>query len=147
MMELLSVIALTTHSSLIFSKIVLDLHLCLFSDVFVMLPYISISLHDDIFSFLCMKFSRNDLTRILCQSFESSAFSEDSDRRQPALLCLKPYIRLPFSWFWQPPILPCRLQHSTFGRLGLNRRVRDVYGCSPKPHRHQKLFVILVSSP
>ena len=37
-----------------------------------------------------MKFSRNDLTRILCQSFESSVFSkkvfsEDSDRRQPAL--------------------------------------------------------------
>ena len=31
----------------------------------------------------------------------------------------------------QPPALPCRLQHSTIGRLGLNRRVRYGYGCSP----------------
>ena len=40
---------------------------------------------------------------------------------------------------WQPPALPCRLQHSTIGRLGLNHRVRDGYGCSPQAHRHQKL--------
>ena len=32
---------------------------------------------------------------------------------------------------WHPPALPCRLQHSTIGRLGLNRRVRDGYGCLP----------------
>ena len=32
---------------------------------------------------------------------------------------------------WHPPALPCRLQHSTIGRLGLNHRVRDGYGCSP----------------
>ena len=32
---------------------------------------------------------------------------------------------------WQPPALPCRLQHSTIGRLGLNRRVRDGNGCVP----------------
>ena len=31
----------------------------------------------------------------------------------------------------QPPALPCRLQHSTIGRLSLNLRVRDVYGCFP----------------
>ena len=30
-----------------------------------------------------------------------------------------------------PPVLPCRLQHSTFGRLWLNRRVRYGYGCFP----------------
>ena len=30
-----------------------------------------------------------------------------------------------------PPALPCRLQHSTIGRLRLNRRVRDGYGCLP----------------
>ena len=36
-----------------------------------------------------------------------------------------------------PPALPCRLQHSTIGRLGLNRRVRDGNGCVPQPHRHQ----------
>ena len=32
---------------------------------------------------------------------------------------------------WHPPALPCRLQHSTIGRLGLNHRVRDVDGCFP----------------
>ena len=31
----------------------------------------------------------------------------------------------------QPPAFPCRLQHSIIGRLGLNHRVRDVYGCFP----------------
>ena len=41
---------------------------------------------------------------------------------------------------WHPPALPCRLQHSTIGRLGLNRRVRDGNGCVPQPHRHQKHF-------
>ena len=30
-----------------------------------------------------------------------------------------------------PPALPCRLQHSTIGRLRLNHRVRDGYGCFP----------------
>ena len=30
---------------------------------------------------------------------------------------------------WHPPALPCRLQHSTIGRLGLNHRVRDGNGC------------------
>ena len=39
---------------------------------------------------------------------------------------------------WQPPTLPCRLQHSTIGRPGLNRRVRDGYGCFPGTHRRQK---------
>ena len=38
----------------------------------------------------------------------------------------------------QPPTFPCRLQHSIIGRLGLNHRVRDVYGCVPQPHRHRK---------
>ena len=32
---------------------------------------------------------------------------------------------------WRPPTLPHRLQCSTIGRSGLNRRVRDGYGCSP----------------
>ncbi len=39
-------------------------------------------------------------------------------------LSYKPLIR-------RPPILPHRLQCSTFGRLGLNRRVRDGNGCDP----------------
>ena len=42
-----------------------------------------------------------------------------------------------FLFNWRPPTLPCRLQHSTIGRLGLNHRVRDGNGCYPKAHRHQ----------
>ena len=48
----------------------------------------------------------------------------------------------PFLSIWQPPTLPCRLQHSTIGRLGLNHRVRDENGCDPYPHRHQKLWTL-----
>ena len=43
---------------------------------------------------------------------------------------------------WHPPALPCRLQHSTIGRLGLNHRVRDGNGCCPQTHRHQKARVL-----
>ena len=39
--------------------------------------------------------------------------------------------------FWRPPALPCRLQHSTIGRTGLNRRVRDGNGCVPCTYRRQ----------
>ena len=38
----------------------------------------------------------------------------------------------------QPPILPCRLQQSTFGRIGLNRRVRYGNGCFSVTYRHSK---------
>ena len=41
----------------------------------------------------------------------------------------------------QPPGLPRRLQRSTFGRLGLNRRVRDGNGCDPQTHCHRKFFL------
>ena len=37
------------------------------------------------------------------------------------------------------------LTRSTIGRLGLNRRVRDGYGCSPQAHRHQKYFELLTT--
>ena len=43
--------------------------------------------------------------------------------------------------FWQPPALPYRLQYSTIGRLGLNRRVRDGNGCVPHTHRRQNFQV------
>ena len=39
---------------------------------------------------------------------------------------------------WQPPALPHRLQCSTIGRIGLNRRVLDGNGCFPYTHRHQQ---------
>ena len=47
---------------------------------------------------------------------------------------------------WRPPALPHRLQCSTIGRSGLNRRVRDGYGCFPWTHRHQKFRVTKVSA-
>ena len=37
----------------------------------------------------------------------------------------------PVCKIWQPPTFPYRLQHSIIGRLRLNHRVRDVYGCFP----------------
>ena len=72
---------------------------------------------------------------------------------QGAVLTVLPVIRyqeLPdlgslvkaFLMFRQPPALPCRLQHSTIGRLGLNHRVRDGNGCDPQAHRHRKDSVI-----
>ena len=45
----------------------------------------------------------------------------------------------------QPPTLPCRLQHSTIGRLGLNRRVRDGNGCDPQMYRHRKVITLSLS--
>ena len=50
-------------------------------------------------------------------------------------------IRMSFILFliWQPPAFPYRLQYSIIGRLGLNHRVRDVDGCFPQAHRHQKI--------
>ena len=47
---------------------------------------------------------------------------------------VKPVIFL----IWQPPALPHRLQCSTIGRSGLNRRVQDGNGCVPRAHRRQK---------
>ena len=52
-------------------------------------------------------------------------------------------LHLFFSLIRRPPALPHRLQCSTIGRLGLNRRVRDGNGCFPQPHRHQKCFSLI----
>ena len=54
------------------------------------------------------------------------------------LSIFKTSLRFIFLLHWQPPALPCRLQQSTIGRLSLNRRVRDGYGCFPQAHRHRK---------
>ena len=51
---------------------------------------------------------------------------------------------LPFKVIRQPPALPCRLQHSTIGRLGLNHRVRDGNGCDPQAHRHRKSYRVFI---
>ena len=47
-----------------------------------------------------------------------------------------------FLSIWQPPTFPYRYQYSIIGRFRLNHRVRDVDGCFPKAHRHQKYDVI-----
>ena len=46
---------------------------------------------------------------------------------------------MPFLMSWRPPALPHRLQCSTIGRPGLNRRVRHGNGCFPRPYRRQIL--------
>ena len=47
-------------------------------------------------------------------------------------------------WIQHPPALPHRLQCSTIGRSGLNRRVRDGNGCVPRAHRRWKYLVIVL---
>ena len=47
-----------------------------------------------------------------------------------------------FLLIWQPPAFPYRHQYSIIGRFRLNHRVRDVDGCFPKAHRHQKYEAI-----
>ena len=59
-------------------------------------------------------------------------------------ICTESFFRT--NLIWQPPALPHRLQCSTIGRVGLNHRVRDEYGCFPYAHRHQKSFVFNSSS-
>ena len=44
-----------------------------------------------------------------------------------------------FLLIWQPPAFPYRHQYSIIGRFRLNHRVRDVDGCFPKAHCHQKI--------
>ena len=51
-----------------------------------------------------------------------------------------------FSLIRRPPALPHRLQCSTIGRSGLNRRVRDGNGCFPQAHRHRKYQLSLDNS-
>ena len=48
-------------------------------------------------------------------------------------------IAMIFLLIWQPPAFPYRHQYSIIGRFRLNHRVRDVDGCFPKAHRHQKI--------
>jgi hypothetical protein len=55
-----------------------------------------------------------------------------------AIYTWNPETLFDFFKFWRPPVLPCRLQHSTFGRPALHGRVRDGNGCFLRTHRHQK---------
>ena len=51
--------------------------------------------------------------------------------------CVHAFSSLTFYQDWRPPALPHRLQCSTIGRPGLNRRVRHGNGCFPRPYRRQ----------
>ena len=68
----------------------------------------------------------------LYQSSEASIFWILWSLVKPVILFL----------IWQPPAFPYRHQYSIIGRFRLNHRVRDVDGCFPKAHRHQKYDVI-----
>ena len=70
----------------------------------------------------------------------------DSNSRPPACKAGALPTELHPHLIWRPPTLPHRLQCSTIGRLGLNRRVRDGNGCVPQAHRHQKFRDTKVSA-
>ena len=67
----------------------------------------------------CMRFSRYMFIWLFYQPSKTKR-----------LFNLRSLVKL-FLLFRQPPALPCRLQQSTIGRLGLNHRVRDGNGCCP----------------
>ena len=69
--------------------------------------------------------------KLLTVNFCSQWRRRDSNSWPPACKAgaLPTELRPRFNW--RPPTLPCRLQHSTIGRLGLNHRVRDENGCLP----------------
>ena len=58
------------------------------------------------------------------------------------------YFRFLFFFFVirRPPAFPRRLQRSILGRPGLNLRVRDGYGCSPRTHHH-RIFPLPLDNP
>ena len=56
--------------------------------------------------------------------------------KQPSLL---------FSKIRQPPTFPQGRPCSILGRIRLNLRVRDGYGCFPYPHRHRKVRYLRVT--
>ena len=74
--------------------------------------------------------------KLLTVNFRSQWRRRDSNSWPPACKAgaLPTELRPRFNW--RPPTLPCRLQHSTIGRSGLNHRVRDGNGCVPWAHRH-----------
>ena len=83
-------------------------------------------LKNHVLRYFNMQFSKNNY-HVSILTFLASLTSHQ-------VVGLFPAISSPLKLFrkiWQPPIFPYRLQHSIFGRLRLNHRVRDVYGCFP----------------
>ena len=82
----------------------------------------------------CAQASAFRLPLMLCKIIVYAVFKV---RRDSMSLPFRPPTAEHFFLFWRPPALPCRLQHSTIGRAGLNRRVRDGNGCVPCTYRRQ----------
>ena len=97
--------------------------------------------------FPCRVFCGKGLNSVRNSFLLSYDHGDEGSRTPDPLLARQVLSQLSYTpGFWHPPDLPCRLQHSTFGRLGLNHRVRDENGCFPKAHQHQKSSLSLDSS-
>ena len=72
-------------------------------------------------------------SRYVCASASALANGDGEIRTLDPLLARQVLSQLSYTpmKIRQPPAFPCRLQHSIIGRLGLNLRVRDGYGCFP----------------
>ena len=105
----------------------LQTFVCVFSDVLIkyMFSQIFFSILISVWSFQCT---------IWLNVYQSSEAS--------ILWILWSLVKPVIFLIWQPPAFPYRHQYSIIGRFRLNHRVRDVDGCFPKAHRHQKYDVI-----
>ena len=117
----------------------LQTFVCVFSDVLIKYLF-----YTDIFlnTYLCMKFSmytQSLLRRAIRSYFVTSWLNVYQSSEASTLWILWSLVK-PVILFliWQPPAFPYRHQYSIIGRFRLNHRVRDVDGCFPKAHRHQK---------
>ena len=79
--------------------------------------------------------SQSALSRYLLM-FVSVSHADTSDHASVLTCVIMETGLLPYM-LRRPPALPCRLQHSTIGRMGLNRRVRYGYGCFPHAYWHR----------
>lgn len=94
-------------------------------------------------SFLLLYSFQRTVSRLVCR-----VGGDEENRTPDPLLARQVLSQLSYTpiWnivnflflIWQPPAFPYRHQYSIIGRFRLNHRVRDVDGCFPKAHRHQK---------
>ena len=85
---------------------------------------------------------RQHLTCDACRALsEASLLRDAAELSSSVVLCISSssFRMLNSLRLRQPPTLPRRLQRSTIGRPGLNRRVRYGNGCAPHAYRHQIL--------
>ena len=118
--------------------------------VFSRMSWLKYLFYTDIFlnTYLCMKFSmytQSLLRRAIRSYFVTSWLNLYQSSEASTLWILWSLVKPVILFFiWQPPAFPYRHQYSIIGRFRLNHRVRDVDGCFPKAHRHQKFSVIFL---